>query len=190
MGGMSDRMAAPLAAGQRKLVDLAVVVEPFTGGYGADDLDRLAGASDGPIEPDAMPALHDLRPAGADAQYEPTPRQRLQRMGRHREHRRRTGAELHDAGRQPDCRGLPGEVAERGEGITGPELGDPHGVHPEPVGLADELDGRRASVFHEPPATVPYRRFRVAPPHQSSAWVGTPNDEGLPKIRAHGCAAA
>ena len=37
-------MAAALAAGQRQLVDLAVVLEAFAGGDRADDLDRLAGA--------------------------------------------------------------------------------------------------------------------------------------------------
>ena len=34
-----------------------------------------------------------------------------------------------------------GEVRERGEGVAGPELGAPHRVDAEPLGLADELDG-------------------------------------------------
>ena len=33
-----------------------------------------------------------------------------------------------------------GEVRERREGVAGPELGHPHGVGAEPLGLADELD--------------------------------------------------
>ena len=33
-----------------------------------------------------------------------------------------------------------GEVRERGEGVAGPELGAPHGVDAEPLGLAHELD--------------------------------------------------
>ena len=41
---------AAFAAGQRQLVDLAVVVEPFAGGDGSDDLDRLAGAAHRPVE--------------------------------------------------------------------------------------------------------------------------------------------
>ena len=38
-----------------------------------------------------------------------------------------------------DVRG--GEVGERGERVAGPELGTPHRVDAEPLGLAHELDG-------------------------------------------------
>ena len=34
-----------------------------------------------------------------------------------------------------------GEVRQRGERVAGPELGHPHRVDAEPLGLADELDG-------------------------------------------------
>ena len=66
------------AAGERQVVDLAVVVEPLAGGDGADDLDGLAGAAHGLVEGDAVPAFHDLRSAGSDAEDAPSARQRVQ----------------------------------------------------------------------------------------------------------------
>ena len=140
MGGIRERMLRPSPPGQRKLVDLPAVVEAFTGGDAADDLDGLAGAPDGTVEAHAVPALHDLRSAGADTEDESTTGQRLERLGRHRQHGGGACAELHDPRGQSDRGGLPGEVGERGEGVAGPELRHPDRVHPEPVGLADELD--------------------------------------------------
>ena len=64
--------AAALAVGQRELIDLPVVLEPFPGGDRADDVDRLACALHGLVEADAVPSLHDLRAARSDAQHEPS----------------------------------------------------------------------------------------------------------------------
>ena len=63
---------APLAAWQRKLVDVALVLQPLSGADGPDDLDGLAGAPHGPIERHAVPAFHDLGAAGSDAEQEPS----------------------------------------------------------------------------------------------------------------------
>ena len=69
------------------------------------------------------------------------PRQRVQRLRGHGEHRRRAGAELRDARAQLDRGRAGGEVRERCERVAGPELGAPHRVDAEPLGLAHELHG-------------------------------------------------
>ena len=46
---------------------LALVMQAFAGGDGANDFDRLAGALDRLAEGDTVPALHDLGTAGPDA---------------------------------------------------------------------------------------------------------------------------
>ena len=92
---------------------------------------------------DAVPTLHHLRPAGADAEDEPAAGQRLQRLRGHGEHRRRARAELRDAGASLIVDVCAGEVRERCECVAGPELAAPHRVDAEPLGLAHELDATR-----------------------------------------------
>ena len=65
-------MRAAFAAGDGQLVDLTAVVEPLAHGDGSDDLDRFAGAAHGLVERDAVPAFHDLRSAGSDAEDAPS----------------------------------------------------------------------------------------------------------------------
>ena len=77
------------AVGQRQLVDLPVVLDPVATGDGANDVDRLPGRRHGCREPDAVPALHHLRPARADAEQEPSAGEVLHRHRRHRQQRRR-----------------------------------------------------------------------------------------------------
>ena len=98
-------MARPSPPGSGSVVDLAVVLEPLAGGDRPGRSRSSPGCAARAVEADAVPALHHLRAAGADAEHEPAARQRLQRQRRHGEHRRRAGAELHDAGGEPDGRG-------------------------------------------------------------------------------------
>src|SRR5205814_9919562 len=67
-GAHAERLA--LAARQRQLVDLALVLEPLAARGAPDDLDRLTHPPQGAVEADAVPALDHLRPADAEAQTE------------------------------------------------------------------------------------------------------------------------
>ena len=63
----------------------------------------------------------------------------------HRQVGRSAGAELDDPRRQPDSLGPGREEGERRQGVGAPDLGHPHRVGPEPLGVDHELGvgGRR-----------------------------------------------
>lgn len=110
-------------------------------GDAPDDLDGLSGPLDGLGEGNAVPALHDLGTAGAEAEDETPLRECLERHGRHGEHRRAASAELHDPRRQAQLGGVGGEEGEGSERVERPELGHPHRVGSEAFRFSDELDG-------------------------------------------------
>ena len=77
-GGNERADGTPFTTRHWQLVDLAVVFEALTGRDQTDDLDGLAGTAQWSIEANTVPALHDLRSAGSDAEHEPTSRQGVQ----------------------------------------------------------------------------------------------------------------
>ena len=124
-----------LAAGQRQLVDLALVLEALALHRAAHDLDRLAHALDRPVEADAVPALDHLRPAHAQAQQEAAVGHGLQAHRGHGQQRGRAGARLQDPGAEADARGARGHEGQRGDAVVAPGLRGPDVVHAQALGL-------------------------------------------------------
>jgi hypothetical protein len=119
-----------------------VVLEPLAGRNAADDLDGLARGRQRRREPHAVPALHDLGPAGAEPEQEATVRQRLERHRGHGQVGRRARPDLRDARPEPDPARPGGEEGQRCERVLAPRFRHPDGVRPEPLGLDDEVDVR------------------------------------------------
>ena len=134
------RSDAPARARKRESIDDAVVLEPVAAGDLAHDLDRVADRPERLVERYAVPRLHDPRTARAQTEHESSAGHLLDRHRLHRQHRRRPGTDLHDAGAQPDRRGVGSQMGERRQGVVPPRLGNPHRTRPDPLGPDDELD--------------------------------------------------
>ncbi len=87
--------------GQRHLVHVSLVGEPSPPGCAAHDLDRLAQASDRPVERNAVPAFDP------ETQTEPSSGHRSQTHRGHRDQCGRASPHLHDPRAQPDARRAP-----------------------------------------------------------------------------------
>ena len=115
------------------------MAEALAGRDHPDDLDGLACHRQRRVEPDAVPSLHDLRPARPDAEPEPAPGELLHRHGRHRQHGGGAGAELRNRGSECDPLGSRRQIGERCEGVLAPRLGDPDGADADALSLANEV---------------------------------------------------
>ena len=128
-----------LRAVERHAVLAALVDQRLAGQHGADDLDVLARAADGPRERDAVPALGDLRARHAEPEPEAAVRQHVERRRGHRGRGRGARGDLEQARAERDPLGLAGEQPEHRDRVLPPRLRDPHGVQPELVGEHREL---------------------------------------------------
>ena len=122
----------------------AVVLDRLAAERGADDLDVLARAAERLAVRDAVPALDDLRPRGAEAEEEAAARELVERRDRHRRHRGRARRHLHDRGADPDLLGGRGDPARHRDRVRAPGLRRPDGVEAEPVGVLRHRDRRRS----------------------------------------------
>ena len=115
-----------LAAGQRQLVVLALVLDRALAG---DDLahhfDVLAGAAPGLGVGDAVPALGDLRAGGAEAEEEAAAGELVDRRPGHRRGGGRAGRHLHDRGAEVDRRRLRRQPGEHADHVGAVGLGRP-----------------------------------------------------------------
>jgi hypothetical protein len=99
-----QRLARPV--GQRQLVRLAAVADPFAGQGQVDDVDVLTGAGQRLGEAHSVPALGHLRAGHAEPQAETACGQRVERRRRHCRHGRRPRRNLQDGAAEIDRRGL------------------------------------------------------------------------------------
>jgi hypothetical protein len=99
--GRAEGLALP--AGQRQLVDLALVLEALSPDGPAHDLHGLPHPLHRPVEANAVPALDHLRPAHPQAEHEASARHGLQAHRGHGQERGRPGARLQNAAAEPDA---------------------------------------------------------------------------------------
>ena len=115
-----------LAAGQRQLVVLALVVDRALAGDDlAHDFDVLAGAAPGLGVGHAVPALGDLRAGGAEAEEEAAAGELVDRRPGHRRRRRRARRDLEDRGAELDRRRLRRQPGEHADHVGAVGLGRP-----------------------------------------------------------------
>ena len=127
------------AAGPRQDVMATRIAQPFAAERHAHDVHGLAQAGQGRAVGRAVQPLDDLGAAGAEPQDEAPARKFMKRQRRHRGHRRRAGADLHDAAAQRDALGARGEKGERSRGVARPGLRRPGEGNAHPFGPGDDL---------------------------------------------------
>ena len=139
-----QRLAEPGAVGARvrQVVERAVLLDRLLARqHLSHDVDVLARAGQGLAVGLAVPALHHLRTAGAEAQDETSVGEMVEGDGGHRRGRRRAGAHLHDGGAQSDVGGVGTPPRQRSERVAAVRLGRPDGVEAQAIGLLHRFEG-------------------------------------------------
>src|SRR6185437_12699737 len=144
--GMQDRAqrlaqaGGPLLGGQRKLVVLAVVADRLAAGDDLpEDLDVLPGALERPGVRLAVPALHHLGIAGADAEQDPALGQVVHGHRGHGQGDRRPGGQLGDGRAELDPRGARTPPGQRGPGVAAVGFRGPDLVDADPFGGLEQV---------------------------------------------------
>ena len=117
-----QRLAEPGAVRERDVVVLAVVLDDLAAQRRTHDLDVLARLAERLAPRLAVPALHDLRARGAEAEQEAAAREQVERRRRHRRVRGRAAGDLHDRRAELDPLGERAEPRERRDGVRAPRL--------------------------------------------------------------------
>ena len=159
-----QRLPEPETARVGQLVVLALEVDRLVAGDDlADDGHVLAGAGERLGVGLAVPALHDLRARGAEAEDEPTAGQVVEGHRRHRRGRRSAGRHLGDGRAELDVLGARAPPGQRHQGVRAVRLGRPDRVEPQPFGLQDRRQRLRRRSRPPVPRVQPKLHDRTVP---------------------------
>src|SRR6266566_2621501 len=112
-------------AGQGKVIDFACRGQSFATSDHPHDVDYFPRALQGTSKGHAMPPLDDLWTTAPQSKHEAVLRESRHGHGRHGDHRRRTGSDLHDARSQVDATGFRSEICQRCDGIVASQFRRP-----------------------------------------------------------------
>lgn len=179
---------AALLLGQRHVGD-AVVVDGLAPPDAAAELDGLAGPAERPVVRLAVPALHDLRARGAQAEQGPAAGHGVEPGAGLGDEGGGAGVDVEDRRADLQAFGAGGEVAHEGGRVEAVRLGDPDGVESGGLELRDLVAGgarvarvvERQGEFHQPVVSFPVVSRPGRPHSSATASVSAPGSAGPPR---------